>query len=271
MQKIWRLAAAALLSLATVPAIAADAPPSVSREIFYAPAAAPLVPSYSWTACYVGGNLGGIWASKTFTDVAGIGTGIPGTSLGSHTAAGGMGGGQVGCDYQLGWAVIGLQGMFDLASGNNNNTWPSMSSAALIPGGATGFLVNTTAMHWYSALTARAGFVAMPRVLVYAKGGAAWLGEDHSVQSPGGSAILLTATPSRSGWTAGVGVEWGFTANWSVFAEYNYADFGTSSLQFAPLSSFGPALPINIQQKVNMVVFGLNVRFGPGPWPVSYY
>jgi outer membrane immunogenic protein len=265
MKKIL-LAGAALLSLATVHAIAADAPPSLSREIFYAPAPPPPVPVYSWTACYIGGNLGGVSSSKTFTDVSGIGTGIPGTSLGSHTVTGAMGGGQVGCDYQLGWAVIGLQGMFDLASANNSNTWPTASSAALVPGAAPGFFMNSTTMHWFSALTARAGFVAAPRVLVYGKGGAAWVGEDHSVQSPGGSAILFTATPSRSGWTAGVGVEWGFAANWSVFAEYNYADFGTSSLQFAPLT-FGPPLPINVQQKVNLLVFGLNVRFGPGPWP----
>lgn len=264
------LLGAAFLGLASAPAVAAEAaPPSVSREIIYAPPPPAPVPLYNWNACYIGGNFGGAWASKTFTDVSGVGTGIPGAALGSHTATGGVGGGQVGCDYQLGWAVIGLQGLFDLMSASNNNAWPLLSTSTLVPGAPPGFLVNSTTVHWFSALTGRLGFVAAPTVLLYGKAGGAWIGDDHSVQSPGGGAILFNANTSRSGWTAGVGVEWGFAANWSVFAEYDYADFGTRAVQFAPLGP-GPAFPINIQQKLNLILFGLNVRFGPGPWTLGY-
>jgi outer membrane immunogenic protein len=271
------LVSASLLGLATAPVIAADAPPDQTRQIIYAPPtpapqynwAPPLpaaAPVYNWSACYIGGNLGGVWSSKTFSDPTGAATGVAGASLGSHSPTGGGGGGQVGCDYQVGWAVFGVQGMYDLVSANSNNTWPSLS------------FVNTTNVHWFSTLTGRIGFVPMPRWLVYAKGGGAWVGEDHSIQGPLGNTTLFNASTTRSGWTAGVGVEWGFAANWSVFAEYNYADFGTSTVRFTPLTAFGPVttfgvasgLPINIQQNVNLFLVGLNVRFGPGPWTLNY-
>jgi outer membrane immunogenic protein len=263
------LVSMALLGLATAPVSAADAPPDLTREIIYTPPPPAPVALYNWSACYIGGNLGGVWASKTFNDPTGAATGAAGTSLGSHTASGGGGGGQVGCDYQAGWAVIGFQGLFELVSATKNNTWPSASATTLVPGSAPGLFVNTTSIHWFSALTARIGFVPTPRVLVYAKGGGAWVGDDHSIQSPGGGAILFTGNTTRSGWTAGVGVEWGFAANWSVFAEYDYAGFGTRTVQFAPLAG-AAALPINIQQNVSMFLVGLNVRFGPGPWTLNY-
>src|SRR5262249_55519438 len=72
-----------------------------------------LLQSLSWTGCYVGANVGGGWASNSSNDVAGAVTGVAGADLGSHTAGGFIGGGQIGCDYQAGVCVFGLQGMFD--------------------------------------------------------------------------------------------------------------------------------------------------------------
>lgn len=271
------LVSMSLLGLATGPVVAADAPPDLTPQIIYAPppppapqynwAPPPSAPMYNWSACYIGGNFGGVWSSKTFNDPSGAATGVAGTDLGSHTASGAGGGGQLGCDYQAGWVVFGFQGLFDLANASSNNTWPVGLA-----------FVNTTNIHWFSALTGRIGFVPTPRVLVYAKAGGAWVGDDHTIQGPLGNAVLFTASPSRSGWTAGVGVEWGFAANWSVFAEYNYAGFGSTSVRFAPLTGVGPftgfgapaGLPINIQQNVNLFLVGLNVRFGPGPWTLNY-
>jgi outer membrane immunogenic protein len=265
------LVSMSLLGLATAPVVAADAPPDLTRQIIYAPPPPPApaynwappasASVYNWSACYIGGNFGGLWSSKTFNDPSGAATGVAGTDLGSHTASGAAGGGQIGCDYQAGWAVFGFQGLFDLANASSNNTWPLGLA-----------FVNTTNIHWFSAMTGRIGFVAMPRVLVYAKGGGAWVGDDHTIQGPLGNAVLFTASPSRTGWTAGVGVEWGFAANWSVFAEYDYAGFGTSTVRFAPTTNFsgGAGLPINIQQNVNLFLVGLNVRFGPGPWTLNY-
>jgi outer membrane immunogenic protein len=90
------LATAALVST-TLAATAADL-----RPVPYKAPPAPPPPLYSWSGCYIGGNIGGGWASKSANDVAGIVTGVPGADLGSHTASGVIGGGQIGCDYQAG-------------------------------------------------------------------------------------------------------------------------------------------------------------------------
>ena len=55
------LAAVALSALIVVPAVAADMgrpPPPVYR------APPPVVPIFTWTGCYLGGHVGGLWASK---------------------------------------------------------------------------------------------------------------------------------------------------------------------------------------------------------------
>ena len=39
-----------------------------------------------------------------------------------------------------------------------------------------------------------------------------------------------TASETRTGWTVGGGIEWAFWNNWSMKAEFDYYDFGTSSV-----------------------------------------
>src|SRR5947209_581470 len=84
-----------------LPAFAADMPVK-------APLKAPPPVVLSWTGCYLGGNFGGGWADKHYTDPLAL---PPAFDLGSHTAEGMVGGGQVGCDYQTGPWVFGAQGM----------------------------------------------------------------------------------------------------------------------------------------------------------------
>jgi Outer membrane protein beta-barrel domain len=43
-------------------------------------------------------------------------------------------------------------------------------------------------------------------------------------------------TLNRSGWTVGGGAEWMFSPGWSVFAEYNYMDFGNGIAGYAALA-----------------------------------
>ena len=64
-------------------------------------------PALIWSGCYVGANVGYGWQMDRSYD--------PNLALnaGSDTANGIVGGGQVGCDYQTGALVLGLQGSFD--------------------------------------------------------------------------------------------------------------------------------------------------------------
>lgn len=44
------------------------------------------------------------------------------------------------------------------------------------------------------------------------------------------------------GWTVGGGIEWAVWNNWSVKADYNYYDFGTSSVALAGTFAGAPIL-----------------------------
>src|SRR5262245_22729969 len=236
------LASAALVTT-TLTATAADLRPAP----YQAPPAPPPPPIYSWSGCYVGGNIGGGWASKSVNDVAGFVTGVPGADLGSHTASGVIGGGQIGCDYQAGIWVFGVQGMFEGSGMEGSNTQPS------------GLLVNNTTIPWLATVTGRVGITAAPTVLVYAKGGGAWVRDEYSLTA--GGVTVANADTTQSGWTVGGGVEWVFGRNWSAFAEYNYLDFGTPGVTFTSATG-GTTFPINVKQNINSFMVGVNYRFG---------
>ena len=71
---------------------------------------------YSWTGCYIGGEIGGLWARKEWTDNA-FNDRFFGQSFGAHNANGFLGGFQAGCDYQFGGGfVIGIQADYDWTS-----------------------------------------------------------------------------------------------------------------------------------------------------------
>jgi outer membrane immunogenic protein len=72
-----------------------------------------LVPLFTWTGCYVGGNVGGLWAKSDWNDA------IVG-DFGTNTASGAIGGLQGGCNYQVGAWVFGIQGDYDWTNANNS-------------------------------------------------------------------------------------------------------------------------------------------------------
>jgi outer membrane immunogenic protein len=73
-----------------------------------------------------------------------------------------LGGGQVGYNFQSGWAVLGVQG--DVAGMDVKGTTPCVI-----------VLSCTTKSDWLATVSGRFGGVVADRTLVYAKGGAAWM------------------------------------------------------------------------------------------------
>jgi outer membrane immunogenic protein len=205
----------------------------------------------SWNACYVGINMGGGWVQAAVSDPT---TG--GTSLGGVTPAGFIGGGQVGCDFQFGQFVFGVQGMADAAD---------VRGSKLQPNGAFTTSFNVP---WIETLTARVGFTVTPVTLLYIKGGAAWV-EDKVFTSAGGT-TLATGIITPMGWTVGLGAEFLFFRNWSAFVEYNYLGFGSNQITLIPPA--GGSIPINVNHNVQTLLVGLNFRFGTpfSPSPASY-
>jgi outer membrane immunogenic protein len=192
---------------------------AASAADFPAPAV-PLV-TYNWTGCYVGGHVGGVVSEYRTTSVFG--------NSNSFSSAGFAGGGQIGCDYQFapGW-VAGVEGRAAWSSQKNSH------AAHVVT--ATGFRIPaqlTVINDFLASATARLGYGFADRWLVFVKGGAAWTQEkvDIAFTTLGGIAVDPNATMTRTGWTAGTGVEWAFAPHWSTALEYNYYDFGSHGVR----------------------------------------
>jgi outer membrane immunogenic protein len=245
--KRYLFASAAITALIVTPALAADMPLK----------AAPPPPAWTWTGCYIGGNAGAGWTNQNqnridVISLAGVVSPSP-VPYGSETDSGVVGGGQVGCDYQFGGGfVIGIQGQFDW--GDLRGSHPSG-----FPFG--GFNMNDTTRS-FQTLTGRLGYAFTPGLLAYAKGGAAWVQNSDTLIGVGPPSFLSeSASWTASGYTVGGGLEWRLAPTWSVFAEYNYMNFGTKSVTFiAPAGLTGAGEIIGVGQNVQTAVVGMNWR-----------
>jgi len=128
-----------------------------------APVYAPPPVYFSWTGCYFGGHIGGLWARKEWTVRDPAFRPLFGQSEGSHDANGFLGGVQAGCDYQFaGGFVIGVAGDYAWTDASGSN-------ASLVFPGA----VNHTKIDSLASVTGRLGY-SWDRFLGYVKGGGAW-------------------------------------------------------------------------------------------------
>jgi outer membrane immunogenic protein len=77
--------------------------------------------------------------------------------------------------------------------------------------------------------------------------------------------LIASSTATRSGWTGGGGIEWGFWPNWSVKFEWLYMKF--ENRPFFTLLADGPRSSVTLDD--NVVRAGINYRFG-GPVVAKY-
>lgn len=113
-----------------------------------------------------------------------------------------------------------------------------------------------------------------PTTLLYVKGGGAWVRDKHYEcclpLAPPVAADDGVANLTRSGWIVGAGLEYLLQRNWSVFAEYNYIDFGTRTVTFAPIGPTTGPFTHDIRQNVQTISIGLNFRFGAATVVANY-
>ncbi|OKO71824.1 outer membrane beta-barrel protein [Bradyrhizobium sp. AS23.2] len=219
--------------------------------------APPAARVYSWTGCYLGGNGGGARANNDFAPLSGV-------ALDTVRSNGWFGGAQAGCDYQVGSWVFGIGGQFD---------WADMKGTALVlPPGGTAGLQLTSKLDRFATATGRIGY-AFDRVLIYAKGGAAWAHFQHDIGAF--DSVTNTITPALTGgqnvagFVVGGGFEFALLPNLSFMAEYNYLDFGTNGVQTGCVTGGcggggGAGLTFDIRQNVHLFTLGLNYRFNLG-------
>jgi outer membrane immunogenic protein len=101
---------AGIAGVAVVGGIPANAADLATRPTYQAPPVVAPIPIFSWTGCFIGGHIGGGWERKKFSDPNGAFFAPPGEAI-QVNASGFLGGGQIGCDWQLApkW-VIGIEG-----------------------------------------------------------------------------------------------------------------------------------------------------------------
>jgi len=258
---------------------AADLP---SRKV-PPPVYVPPPPPVLWTGFYGGLNLGGGWASggdNSYLPYAdpnfpifspqnwpGVSAAypnlvfLPGGGTTGANSGGVVGGGQAGYNYQFGTSfVVGVETDFQGTSisgghqGNYATAYPSpfTGGSVLVPL-ATGNGGNI-GLPWFGTVRGRAGWLITPTLLVYGTGGFAY-----------GEVTAFNWSNTRTGWTAGGGVEWMFLPHWSAKVEYLYTDLSSGGTT----GSWGWDWGYHRHPEINTVRAGVNYHFNWGaPAPV---
>jgi len=214
---------------------AADLPlaraPAAVQPVAYAP------PVYNWSGFYVGGHIGSGFADSSWSDPFGGATN-------TFNKDGFLGGAQVGVNAQFNWLVLGLEGDFSYTGIKGSGT------------DSIGDAINTNTQ-WTSTATGRVG-AAFDRLLVYGKAGLAVARDQSSLTDTFGVTSNAGAL-TRTGWTAGAGLEYGLNEHWSARLEYDYLGFGNQALNFTT-PNIG-AVTSNASLNVQEVKAGINYRF----------
>jgi outer membrane immunogenic protein len=261
--------AAGLLGVATT-AFAADLP--VKAPVAYA---AP----FTWSGFYVGLNAG--YGSSDADTRTGQPVGlfvappppfiIPGNGLPVGLSLRDQGftiSGQAGVNWQFGSLVTGIEGDINYMGRKSQQTF---AQGVIGAPGFTAFTEERSKLDWLATLRGRLGY-AFDRALIYGTGGLA-LGDTTSY---GGVWSNFTApalqpsgvgTSSRTsvGYSVGAGVEYAFTNNLSLKAEWLYYNLGEDTVRVAgrgngPPPALQPTDYFDVRFKYsgNIVRLGLN-------------
>ncbi len=243
-----------------------------------APPRPPVVP-FSWTSCYLGGQVGAGWAHATVVDPNTSFGGLfapTGSGVGINQGVGALGGGELGCDYQFAsnW-VIGAAGDFSFADINGNALDPYFA------GKNGGPITLQERTEWVATAAGRVGY-AFDHWLLYGKGGAAWVRNSYTLTgltdwgtpanfcaNAGFVACNPTGKDTRAGWTAGFGAAYALSDAWSAGIEYDHYNFGSHTVMLTDpnASTASPAAPIIVSQRIDAIKFTLDYHFGRQPHP----
>lgn len=232
------LVSTAVLALSAGAAFASDLPTHKSPP---PPAPAP-VAAFTWTGCYVGLHAGGDFGHSKWTDEFG-------NTLGMNTA-GAIGGGQIGCNYEVNNFVVGAEG----------ELWGSGlagSTSRTIDGEGVYTDTYKTRSDFAGDIAVRAGY-AIDRTLIFGKVGVAMADYKYTIDYSA-TGERDTANATHTGLLLGLGLEYALDAHWSVKGEYDYIDYGSKSANFkyAGVTDFSASF----KNEENILKVGVNYRF----------
>ena len=187
----------------------------------------PPPPPFTWSGVYLGGQIGYAWGKDNVSwsgtandlDLAGgkFGEGPQGVIGGAH----------LGWNIQPNhWFVFGIEASVDGAGLNKSVVVPMADFAQ----DTFGSLTASAKAGVQGSVRGRLG-IAFDRLLLYGTGGVAVTSYNTSYYDTTGFFTGFpgtndTISVTRAGFTAGGGIEYAITDNWSVRAEYRYSNFG---------------------------------------------
>jgi outer membrane immunogenic protein len=237
-----------LTSVAIVLTAGAATAADMSVPFKAAPAYAPY---YSWTGCYLGIHGGG----KAMRDAV-VGT----------VEAGGVFGGQLGCNYQIDHLVLGFEGEAAWNGVDATLTNVAVPAAGLVAGSFTG----TFKSKWDADVAVRFG-LAYDRFLIYEKVGVSWADSSTTAATvlggvaPVGSNFVSGST-TLTGLLWGVGIEYGLAPQWTAkfetdFTYYPAANVNNTCSFAAPGTCVG-TLSTTSQNALGVAAkIGINYKF----------
>jgi outer membrane immunogenic protein len=239
-----------------------------------APAPAPTC-DFTWTGFYLGGNAGYGWGHAN-TDFEPLPDATTFANLAPQTRHpdpdGFIGGGQLGFNYQWNWLVLGVETDFQGTDIEGNDKIEPFAGFTAPPANSDAFLEAHERLQWLGTARGRVGFAPMCRLLFYATGGLAYGNVDYSAQTNFGTTLFhgssypVNFTETKTGWTAGGGIEYAISNHWTVRAEYLHYDLGDESRtghEFIAGVPQGPpfAVRYNFDTSGEIVRGGFNFKF----------
>jgi outer membrane immunogenic protein len=204
------------------------------------------VAPFSWTGFYVGGSAGYLSQNATQTDLNGrLTVGLSNYGVPGHS---GLFGVNAGYNYQMNAVVVGLEADIAFAGGNNSNEVSYFNGSCRF-----GFSSKLSSL---STVRGRLGY-AVDRALIYGTAGWAYGHVKNDVTTTNFGGVAFSESGSRSGWTAGGGLEYALTNSWTVRAEGLYVDLGTKNAT----DLAGSGTQFAFKNTYTLGRLGLNYRF----------
>jgi outer membrane immunogenic protein len=221
-------------------------------------------PPFSWTGFYIGGNAGaGILLDQGFQSGSSV---LQLNSLADRHGIGGLAGGQIGYNWQMGMFVLGIEG---------EGFWSGMKvTQDQFEGINPGVLVSTATIknRWDYDIAGRFG-IAIDHALIYGKAG--WVAGNFAwnLTEPLSPAFNNNGNATLNGLLIGLGLEYAFTNNWTVKFEYDYLGFPAKDVLFTTCSS-ATCTPFTTTQSVSadkhIFKLGFNYLFNASPIVARY-